>query len=417
TRVIDITTQNKSMKTALMFAPSKVLPDSVIPGSEYRLTYLRLNPRAEGYTGMLYDPPQILKKYWDEALMECRVTDTAAYSYDHYEGYRNDLYDTYLPVTQLSDRAKAFMAEALEGADSDYEKLKRIEALLSSGRYTDSPGMLPEDIDSPERFVDYFLFERFEGYCSYYATAFVLLSRYCGIPSRYVQGYRVLTDDEIRIEVHSTDAHAWAESYIDGVGWVTFEPTPGYIVTSASGWLTFAEKEELMKGYVSGARDVSETNTGDEDGMLLDTTEEDKPAFPWKRVLIPVIIGAVFTALLILADNLIKKHRYGVMDIRQKVLWQCARNMSMLKRKGYGRKDSETLSEYGYRLEGLLSTDYPAFIPVYERMLYSDLIPNEDELIMLEGSFDILKTSVRSAGRKRRAEFAKQLVSAYNRRH
>ena len=115
----------------------------------------------------------------------------------------------------------------LEGADSDYDRLERIEKLLSSFEYSTSPGDLPETVRSEADFADYFILEKKEGYCTHFATAFVILARSCGIPARYVQGYSVLSR-AAGFEVLSDRTHAWPEAYIDGVGWLIFEPTPGY---------------------------------------------------------------------------------------------------------------------------------------------------------------------------------------------
>ena len=112
-------------------------------------------------------------------------------------------------------------------AISDYETLCRIEEALSKLSYTTTPGKLPETVSSQADFLDYFLFEKQEGYCSFFATAFVLMARNRGIPARVVHGFRVNTKGKKETQVSSDTAHAWAEAYLDGVGWFIFDPTPG----------------------------------------------------------------------------------------------------------------------------------------------------------------------------------------------
>ena len=81
-----------------------------------------------------------------------------------------------------------------------------------------------------KEFVEYFLFEGEEGYCTYFATAMAIMLRTQGIPSRYVEGYRLPSErnkDGI-FEVRQNNAHAWVEAYIPEMGWITVEATPAY---------------------------------------------------------------------------------------------------------------------------------------------------------------------------------------------
>jgi hypothetical protein len=65
------------------------------------------------------------------------------------------------------------------------------------------------------------------GNCKHFASAAVLLYRALGIPARYTTGYLVETKAGSWISVTSEIAHAWAEVYIDGVGWKQVEVTGG----------------------------------------------------------------------------------------------------------------------------------------------------------------------------------------------
>lgn len=68
-----------------------------------------------------------------------------------------------------------------------------------------------------------------------YATAATLLLRYFGVPARYVEGYFLSKDEASALKagdiivLDESHAHAWAEYYLNGVGFVPFEVTPGYI--------------------------------------------------------------------------------------------------------------------------------------------------------------------------------------------
>jgi len=97
--------------------------------------------------------------------------------------------------------------------------------IRSSGRYTLTPGPIPQDED----FTLYFLQSLQEGYCIHFATAAVLMLRALEIPARFVSGYAVrVSSNEVGSVITVTDrnAHAWVEVYYDDVGWLYLEVTP-----------------------------------------------------------------------------------------------------------------------------------------------------------------------------------------------
>jgi hypothetical protein len=105
--------------------------------------------------------------------------------------------------------------------------LEVIRQVQSENVYTLSPGAMPEDRD----FVEYFLTENHKGYCVHFATAVAALLRSAGIPARYVEGFVVSPDDPKAkdgfTELTDNRAHAWAEIYVNGEGWIPVESTPG----------------------------------------------------------------------------------------------------------------------------------------------------------------------------------------------
>lgn len=161
--------------------------------------------------------------------------------------------DTY---TQIDDESKAvvqtvFGSSKIETVNDIYDYIDYVKKVFSTNyRYTKAPGRIPEGED----FAEYFLLESKEGYCTYFATGAVLAFRSAGIPARYVEGYAVedsvikegrdvLETDYLyreltknknpdrRINVKEVDvldsyAHAWAEVFIEGVGWIVVEVTP-----------------------------------------------------------------------------------------------------------------------------------------------------------------------------------------------
>jgi len=75
--------------------------------------------------------------------------------------------------------------------------------------------------------VDEFLFDTREGYCEHYSSAFVVLMRALDIPARVVTGYQggELNPVGNFLTIRQSDAHAWAEVWLQGRGWVRIDPT------------------------------------------------------------------------------------------------------------------------------------------------------------------------------------------------
>lgn len=147
--------------------------------------------------------------------------------------------------------------------------------------YTIRPGKTPRNKD----FVNYFLEENKKGYCSYFASAAVLIFRYMGIPARYVEGYAIdynqilggeLVEGAnyedyydgyseigktayVSVDVTDADAHAWVEVYDPVIGWYPVEVTPSSTEEEdiTSFWDEFAD---FMGDDDSRAGTVTDTN-------------------------------------------------------------------------------------------------------------------------------------------------------------
>ena len=75
--------------------------------------------------------------------------------------------------------------------------------------------------------VIYFLTDAREGICNNFASAMVMTLRALNCPARFTVGYSSMPAGAgIETEVQAKQAHAWVEVYVDGLGWVIFDPTP-----------------------------------------------------------------------------------------------------------------------------------------------------------------------------------------------
>jgi transglutaminase-like putative cysteine protease len=126
--------------------------------------------------------------------------------------------------TDLPPRV-AELAKSWIGEETDPERrAKRVETALRKGyRY---------DLESPsgaaKNPLDDFLFVSKRGHCEFYSTAMAILLRTQGVPTRNVNGFIGGTFNRFGryYAVRQGDAHSWVEVYVDGKGFVRFDPTP-----------------------------------------------------------------------------------------------------------------------------------------------------------------------------------------------
>jgi hypothetical protein len=138
------------------------------------------------------------------------------------------LYGNYLQLpSNISERSYSLVKELTKESQTTFERVKVIqEYLINNYKYSLEVSEVPVN----KEFVDYFLFEEQKGYCTYFASAATILYRIAGIPSRYVEGFKMddKRDSYGRYEVKNSMAHAWAEVLINAEEdiWCIVEATP-----------------------------------------------------------------------------------------------------------------------------------------------------------------------------------------------
>ena len=132
----------------------------------------------------------------------------------------------YLPLPGGIDRALVQLVnELIRDEKTPIGQAMAIQAYLTGGEftYTLDGAYAPQGRD----FVSWFVLEEKKGYCTYYASAMAVMARLAGIPARYAEGYRVISNGSGEVIVTGESAHAWAELYFEGAGWIAFDATPG----------------------------------------------------------------------------------------------------------------------------------------------------------------------------------------------
>ncbi|MGH3651784.1 transglutaminaseTgpA domain-containing protein [Glutamicibacter sp.] len=135
---------------------------------------------------------------------------------------------------------------------NDIDTAVALQHFFRSGNFVYSERTpLREGYDGANRRVVEAFLSRRQGYCVHFASAMALLAREAGIPSRIAVGYapgeasgeniemtegtaqsmlerRLADGTELTgYTVSGKQSHAWPELYLNGLGWIPFEPTPG----------------------------------------------------------------------------------------------------------------------------------------------------------------------------------------------
>lgn len=140
-----------------------------------------------------------------------------------------------------------------------------------------------------------------QGSSVHYATLAVLLLRCCGIPARYVEGYTVTAQqaqalsDGAALTLTERSAHAWAEYYLDGVGWLPFDASPGY--TDLIDYVLPDDGTQTENGSVQTPQDDTQTEQTREPNISEEPQEQTGGTVSLRNVL----RGLLAALLLVLA--------------------------------------------------------------------------------------------------------------------
>lgn len=278
-------------------------------------------------------------------------------------------------------------------------------------RYTAEPPLLPD------RMVDRFLFETRAGFCEHYASAFVVLMRALDIPARVVTGYLGAERHPSGAYwiVRQADAHAWAEIWLAGRGWVRVDPTAAVSPERIDrGALSVRESMGLSNALLPALDDHPmwrqwrlsiDAMTNQWNQWVLNYDRKQQTALMSRfgldatdpRVLtsalaIVLTLGIGIVALITLRPH---SHRDPV-----RAAWEhfCAR----LAAAGLPRRPQETPLRYFDRISSSLSPQAQAqarqIVNDYCRLRYDEFTPNSEEARRLRRKIAAFKLTCMLAG-------------------
>ncbi len=291
------------------------------------------------------------------------------------------IYRNYMQIPDyLYTDIKTLTDELTQDAASDYEKLKMIENYLQGFVYTLTPAETEGDA------VASFLFDTHEGYCTYFASAFVLMSRAAGIPARYVNGFCVPLYSENRREfiVGSDCAHAWPEAYLNGIGWISFEPTAGFSQYHDTPWqyvpadeTAAASDETLQEPEIE---DIS-AQTLPEKPELSAQLSDEPAVFAGRFLSVCLLLVPIVIIIFCFIRLYYRRKKYRHSKKKDKLAFLIYYELLLLKGLGMCRKREETLLQFAdkilVRYPQLSQAGLTEFIHVYMDSFYGEIEPED----------------------------------------
>lgn len=203
------------------------------------------------------------------------------------------------------------------------DDIKAVRALENHLRSQFKYTLISEPVPPNRDATDWFLFDRKEGHCEYYASSLSLMTRSVGIPARVITGFVAAEYNDVTgsYTVRESNAHAWVEAMIAPNFWLAFDGTPQSDFHSihepdpsiARSIAKFYEALEhawvtIVVGYDSDDRETVFGNINPNLGLeSIATTLLDRIAVGRTRLLNKALItaGLIFSATMILGLALI----------------------------------------------------------------------------------------------------------------
>lgn len=375
-------------------------------GTEYTVQYCRMDMGRETTKDFLQSDRAEDAGLW-ESTVKAYAEDEITYA--QLLSYRETMRERYLPETTLDPETEEWLAAVTKEAEDEIDGLFCIEEALADMRYHNNPGGLPKEVTDETSFLNHFLLEKQEGFCTHFATAFVLLARAEGFPARYVQGFCVPLENASETEVYSSMAHAWPEVYFEGKGWIPFEPTPGYSVRRYPAEPERKEKKESAdqakesaeREYSFGNMEFSDDEEEDEQKERNETLRELGRAVRFIGICGALVLTV--GVLIFIIDRLSEKYREKRRSIAERYQRAVLQNLQILSMIGCERKQSETYQELVERIgeENVEEAIPTTFITTYENFLYGTREIGERELeACLEQREELVQILRKKKGRR-----------------
>jgi len=235
------------------------------------------------------------------------------------------------------------------GENDEFAKAAAIrQYLLDNCRYTyAAPQMTAGYTDITEFFL-----KTNSGHSQHFATAMVIMARHAGIPARYVEGYRLISDGGT-VTATGKNAGAWAELWFNGVGWVAFD-------------LDADMTADTLIGAIPTINDLSKTTESNRHPISF---------FLWTLLAVLLIFAAAIGLYLLRFSS---RHMSRTLERRERVLIWWEQIVYMLKDAdpSLAKNGSERQSEYYDRLSA--NRDLSGVVLTVGRCKDTAFVPSAD---------------------------------------
>lgn len=372
-------------------------------GTNYDIEYYDVNLESDSFKNMLrksdsftYDKiptisPRVVNLLSGDTLTNEKIFDLKEMinNYKLLKQREQAIETTYTQLpAQLPDRVKQLALKITSGYDNNYDKLKALESYLIQYKYSLETNKYPEDQD----FVDYFLFDEKKGYCTSFATSMAVLGRCIGIPTRYVEGYAA-TMDEVKggaYVIRNNKAHAWAEAYIKGFGWIPFEATAPFFNNRYTKWRSEPKPTEGPKAPPSTSYYSKPHQPYIPDKFTPVIHKKDHKEDIWSGVMISFAV--IFCAILVILVyyNLLKlryQREFKKADYSKKMYILFLRILRLLKKSGYPLEQQETIQMLAARVKNHYQYEeltFQSIANIFMKYRYAELEVTEKEFEKVE---------------------------------
>lgn len=311
--------------------------------------------------------------------------------------YRNFVYKNYLtPNEDCKDTVYGIFWKDADKEDSDslLSAISHIRKVAEENyTYTEFPNYV-ENCNDP---LIGFLTEHGEGNSILYTSAAVEALKIAGYPARYVEGYYMENGTSLHEEVILTtkNSHSWAEVYMDGIGWLPIDFTPGFYYDTYS-LISLVnmpqESKRVNKGNKKGKDDVNISKNADENGNKKSEEEKKKDIYTAIGIFVAVFIlcGAVLLIIEIFRYtklNLIRKRFEKANEINQQKML-CKIIVQMLELDSIkitlGKNCKQTADAVNLKHSDISQNEFKRCYEIMEKFKYGEelLEPYEKQMLI-----------------------------------
>jgi hypothetical protein len=302
--------------------------------------------------------------------------------------------ETYLQVPEDMSSKITDLVRSLTLGKEKEEDIRIIHRFLNSGSYRYSLKNLPVS-GTP---LEDFLFKVKHGNCEYFASAYAVMLRAAGVPSRLIGGYKggYYNDMGGYYLVPQKNAHVWVEAYVKNKGWVRIDPTPAGIEAFSSPlkssllfrlnmfldtinyyWFAFVINYNFEKqlGMLNSLRTVFKKPS------VMPVLNKEKTLK--YGIILFLITSATLTAFFFVLK--VVRRETGEKRLLSKFL-------NKMERQGYKKKESQGLEEFVLAIpDDKIRRQSLGFVTEFEELFYRDQTFKENHMRDLKKMIDSIK--------------------------